>query len=912
MYLLLGKNLTNYFNEEGQKKFKTSFSEIKLAENAFYLLLKVEQIFMNILIILIVVLITTLVIFITYKAVQNSEKTRQKQIVQIEQIFPSIELLLSKLDSLCQYENGYFNNYKLLAWNSEAEPIISQIKPIPYGRIKLNALKVDMINSFFFKFNNASDSRNKFNQSFVNQELKKYHEFFNHIEDRKLDDQQRYAIVTDEDNNIVVAGAGSGKTTTIVGKVSYLLDRYKVSPSEILLISFTRKACDEMNYRIKRKMNIEIDTMTFHKLGLDIIASSYNKKPTIFEESGTKNLINGFISDQMKEGDYLLKLTKFFTDYLKSYKEENEFQSKGEYIQYIKDNNIKSYKQVEINFKGKMTFLRETCKSLEEVSIANYLFLNNINYEYEKKYKYDTATQAFAQYKPDFYLTDYDVYIEHFGVDRNYNVPKWFKGVSNDSAKKKYKDGIDWKRSIHKSNKTKLIETYSYEKHEGVLELNLEKKLKEHSIEISPKTPEEIWEVLNSIAEDDITNFTQLIITFLSLLKSNNYSIEEIKDKNTSNFKGFEQLRNSAFIELFSPILGCYNRHLNDLGEIDFSDMINNATDCIVSGNSKKNYKYIIIDEFQDISIGRYKLIKSLLKANSGSKLFAVGDDFQSIYRFSGSEISIFTEFEKYFGVSSKSFIETTYRFNSMLINLSTDFILKNPNQVRKKLKAFSNSDLLPFKILYSKSPLKNDSAPVIEALDEIINIVGANEKGKKVLLLGRYSYDIDLLKNDSTNFIVRWNKSKENYEVRYKLKSDLLIEFLTVHRSKGLEADFVIILNCSSGKYGFPSEQADDPVLNLLLTCADQFPNGEERRLFYVALTRCREKVFLIANSIYKSKFIVELENNSGLTDFVICPECKTGILSETSGVSLKGKEWKKMSCSNWNWGCEYIDWLT
>lgn len=840
---------------------------------------------------------------------KKGEKKRIDYIERIAELFPKIQDLLLQLDGYTSYQNGYFNNYKLRCWQTETEPVLNAIKQIPYDKIKLDSVQIDAINRLFLKFDTCIEDRANFNKAFIEQELSRYQQFFNNIEGRVLDDQQRRAIVIDEDNNIVVAGAGSGKTTTIAGKVSYLIDRYKIKPSEILLISFTRKACEEMQNRIRKKMDIDIDVMTFHKLGLEIIASATNKKPSIFDDSNFKKLINDFLSDQIKDQAYLLKVTHFFTEYLKPYKEENEFQSQGEYIQYIKDNNIKSYKQVEVPIAGKMTLLREACKSMEEVSIANYLFLNNINYEYEKKYKHDTATQAYSQYKPDFYLSDYDIYIEHFGVDRSNNVPEWFKGPDYNTANQKYREGMEWKRSLHKEKKTALIETYSYEKQEGILLSGLEDKLKRAGVAIRPKSPEEVWEILNEVSGDDVTNFTQLIITFLNLLKSNNYSIADLQRKNSSIQSEREKQRNSAFIEILKPILTKYNSHLQNIGEIDFSDMINHATDYVNRKSAEKKYKYVIIDEFQDISIGRYKLIKSILDNNPGCKSFVVGDDWQSIYRFSGSDISIFTEFEKNFGVTSKSYIETTYRFNSSLINISSEFILKNPNQVKKKLKSQSKQDFTPYNIFYSESIFNNDTAPVVNALNEILS---EKTTGQNIMLIGRYSHDIDFLKKDLANFNVKWDQGKESYEVIYKPAPALKMHFLTVHRAKGLEADYVILLNCSSGKYGFPSEQADDPILNLLLTQADQFPNGEERRLFYVAITRCRNKVHLIANSKYKSKFIAELEDKNALIKADKCPQCKTGILTQTSGVSAKGKVWAKLSCSNWNWGCDYLHWLT
>jgi DNA helicase-4 len=613
----------------------------------------------------------------------------------------------------------------------------------------------------------------------------------------------------------------------------------------------------------------------------------------------------------MKNERYLNQINTYFIEYLKPYKDDNEFESHGEYIQFIKDQNIRCFRTKEKNINGRITLQREYCKSTEEVMIANYLFLNNIIYEYERPYEIKTSDSKYSQYKPDFYLPEYHIYIEHFAIDRNGNAPRWFSAGEGLSPSEKYNRDMEFKQLTHKVFKTTLVETYSYEKKEGILLQNLQSKLRAKGVVFVPKSANEIWKIINEMAEDEVSNFTHLIITFLNLLKSNNYSINEVAEKNRKLFQGQEQKRNEIFLELFTPIYIKYNEHLKSIPTIDFSDMINHATEYISSEIVNLKYRYIIVDEYQDISISRYKLLKSIRDKNPGSKVYCVGDDWQSIFRFSGSDISLFTEFEKYFGVTEKSYIETTYRFNSRLINISSAFILKNPNQIRKKLISYNNEDFVPYEIHYTESNDNDDTTPVIESLNSIQNELNDQNKTCKILALGRYGYDIDFLKKDISNFTVVWNQSIESYKIQYNLYKNLEIEFLTVHRAKGLEADYVLLLNCNSGKYGFPSEQADDPILNLILTRADQFPNGEERRLFYVAMTRCSRKVFMITKAKYKSKFIIELENDNSVLLERKCPFCKTGRLIETSGTSYEGLPWRNLTCSNWNWGCDYLEWI-
>ena len=233
-----------------------------------------------------------------------------------------------------------------------------------------------------------------------------------------------------------------------------------------------------MKHRIKQKMNIDIEVNTFHSFGRKVIGQATNDMPSVIDEKEFYTQMNTIFNSLFKDSNYAGKVIKFITEYRLEQKNENDFKSHGEYINYLKENNIRAYKTAEVVINGRPTMLREYCKSLEEVQIANYLFLNGINYKYEDPYQHKTSDNKYAQYKPDFYLPDYDIYIEHFGlIDRNNNVPNWFSSSKNLSAKAKYNSDIAWKRKTHLKNKTTLVETFSYENKEGLLLLNLKNKL---------------------------------------------------------------------------------------------------------------------------------------------------------------------------------------------------------------------------------------------------------------------------------------------------------------------------------------------------------------------------------------------------------------------------------------------------
>ena len=304
---------------------------------------------------------------------------------------------------------------------------------------------------------------------------------------------------------------------------------------------------------------------------------------------------------------------------------------------------------------------------------------------------FDAPTTEYRAYKPDFTIEQNGkkVYVEHLAIARDGNIPHFFahEGETYSAAKKRYWDKIHWARAMHRSHGTQLIETYSYEMSEGILFANLTQKLTEAGITLRPKSPEEIWRIIIEAAKDEVDTFLTLLQTFITLMKSNNYFIAEVRQRNAHTRDSFENKRNALFLEIVGPIFDCYQLHLATRREIDFGDMINKAAKYIAEGKHTKQYLYVIIDEFQDISIGRYQLVRALKQRNPACKLFCVGDDWQSIYRFTGSDIALFQHFEEFFGFTAKSKIETTYRFHEPLIKLSSDFILRNPNQEKKALK---------------------------------------------------------------------------------------------------------------------------------------------------------------------------------------------------------------------------------
>jgi len=747
-------------------------------------------------------------------------------------------------------------------------------------------------------------SRKLHNDSFVEEELVRRKDFLDNAASFSLDDQQRRAVIADEDNSLVIAGAGSGKTMTIEGKVRYLIEVLDVSADTILPISFTKKSAEDMKKRIDVR---GVNPQTFHKFGLTAVQSVENRQPKIFDETNIGKLLREFIEQLSKNATYLTSLNNFFLNYIKIPKSQFEFHSLGDYIQYMKDQNFNTYKRIKIPFQGRETFRNETVKSIEECIIANFLIFNRVEYEYEKQYELPYSQFGRKKsYKPDFTIdTDKgNIYLEHLGMDADGNVPAFFAGPNEThiEATRKYHRMLDWKRRLHSQNGTTLIESYSFQFSNGSLIDQLKDNLQKAGVKLNPMSPEETWELIQNSGKDQVDGFISLCQTFLALLKSNGHSIADAKKFNTeADTNKLLKIRAELFLELFEPIFDLYEKILRENGEIDFNDMINKATEYIEEGDYYCPLSYVIVDEFQDLSFGRYRILQAIRKQNPDVKFSCVGADWHSISRFAGSDISLFSDFSKHFGFTLTSRIETTYRFNDPLISMSSEFILKNPHQMPKSLKAPGDKGPTTHSIVESESTAGDDTEALTIAINELVD-KGLTEKSE-VYIVGRYNFDLKRIMNRDKRFTISFSTGLIKYKFpKGVLKGKTLnMNFVTAHKSKGLEADYVVVINCNSGKYGFPSGKADDPILNLLLSSSDQFENGEERRLFYVAMTRTKNHVTFITDRYRKSKFIKELQDEKGVRE-LRCPRCGNGEL-----IKRSGKGYLFYGCSNFAFGCKY-----
>ena len=717
--------------------------------------------------------------------------------------------------------------------------------------------------------------RARANEAFVAKELVRSRELFDRIEMHPLTQEQRKAVVVDERRNLVIAAAGSGKTSVIVAKAAWLVQNGFQRPSQLLLLAFANAARDEMKERLRTGLGAagadDITVRTFHRLGVAIIGEADGRRPSLAavaeDDLALLDQLKGFVEALRDDPKISASVLDWFQHLFAPYRSRHDFKSRGEYYDYLRSFSIRALNG-------------EKVKSFEEVVIANFFYLNGLRYEYEAPYEHVTATPKKRQYKPDFHLPDHGIYIEHFGLDAKGNTAPYVD-------RKKYVRDMKWKREIHARYGTVLIETFSFEHADGVLLRNLEEELAARGVTMSPIPPERVFAVLRE--KGRIAPFTKLVATFLRHFKGSGLSFPALAKRAAAHR---DRARSQAFLELFRPIFERYQHALGESGEVDFEDMIIQATDLVEAGRFHSPFRYILVDEFQDISPGRARLLKALLQSSPGARLFAVGDDWQAIYRFTGSDTAIMREFRKRFGPFERSDLETTFRCSDRLAAVATDFVLRNRAQIRKTVRATRSTNR---PAVHVGLPREQGSPLLLEALDRIAEDARRYDGRSDVLLISRYQHqkpsDIDTL--------------------REKHPALLRLDWTTAHGSKGRQADYVVVLSLCSGKYGFPSEMVDDPLLDLVLAAPEDHPNAEERRLLYVAITRARRQAFLLADGDAPSPFVNELIGGKyDVTVFgrppegdVSCPRCSEGRLIERKPSQEGGIFY---GCSNYPW-CEY-----
>lgn len=714
-----------------------------------------------------------------------------------------------------------------------------------------------------------------YNNEILEKEYLKYKEYFENmykgIDDNiKLDKEQIKAILAEEDFSLIIAGAGTGKTTTMVAKIKYLIEIKKVNPSDIVVMSYTRKATEELEKRLIIDFNLPVNVTTFHSLGLMHIREIFNDRKCYVVDENIKNQIfyKYFSKKIFPYKDKVKEIIDLFSPNLISkkwvfgnYFKENyqNYQTFDEYFDNYKKHKISETNDIkktvdsiieqDLNKEEVYTIKKELVKSKGEAIIANFLFCNNIDYKYEKIYPQILENKRI--YKPDFTLNlaGEEIYIEYFGLST------YTKDTLN-----RYQKIKKIKEEYHQKHKTKFIKL-DYMEQDDLIN-TLKSELEKYGFILKPKSYEDIYDTIisnNPIRE--LFPFKDFLYGIINKIKSNPKRTEyqEIISNHLKTTLGDElylKLRQYYYIDDFYKFYQEYLYRKEDYG-FDFCDMIYYANKYINKVNNKElNFKYLIIDEYQDISKERYEFTYKIATKDK-AKIIAVGDDWQSIYSFNGSKIEYIYNFEKYFKGAKLFKITNTYRNSQSLVDYTATFIMKNKDQIKKDLTSTKNI-FNPIRFVMF------NEGEEYETLKKLILKINQEYQEHKIMILARNNKTIDDCFQDP---MLKDEVGTKIELVGYK---DIDIDGMTIHKSKGLTSDEVILLGLNQN---FPGNSHNTFWIENLFkyhTPEESIEYAEERRLFYVALTRTKNYVYLLVNrnpklrSIFINEIYNIIKNNS------------------------------------------------
>ncbi|WP_232784111.1 UvrD-helicase domain-containing protein [Moritella sp. Urea-trap-13] len=633
--------------------------------------------------------------------------------------------ILEQYQQLTQViEQGYIPHSKWLSLKQKLSPWADWLEILPQINHIPPTLKLPLAHLRFWQ-QSQDDNLDKYNQAVMNKHKQSHKILFDNLESHPLTEKQRDACVVANDANLVLAGAGCGKTSVMLGRCAYLLESQQATADSILILAFAKDAAQEMKTRLAERLpNAKITVKTFHALALDIIKQVDGGKPKISKLAS---------SDSAKQ--------QFFKQSIAALLLDNEVLDKD-----LRDEDFKAL--------------------FSEYCYAYVAWLGKL-----PENKHDAEVQRLLAGKGGYKKL----------LSQLVELTMQYKNTLTDKSKQK----------------------------------------------------------LNALSDTHFAALTHEIVEIL---------------------------------------LGFYEADLHENNELDFDGMITKACDYVSNGQFNSPWLHILVDEFQDISQARASLVRQLQTQHDDSKLFCVGDDWQAIYQFAGSDIAVTTRFSDYFGITCTLPLDTTFRFNDQISAVASKFVMANAEQMDKQITTQSKAKKACVQISYyqlgndqknsnKQSDKKantllpeNELLPVNKLLpanelllEKKLAQLAANNTGKQkgegkqksVLLLARF------------NFQLPDAKSQAALSLQYP---QLEIKAMTVHSAKGQEADNVIVLAMEAGEHGFPCHKRRHPFAEILQPDLSGFPDAEERRLFYVALTRARQQVSLLCNKDKPSDFVEEL----------------------------------------------------
>src|SRR2546430_13167267 len=642
------------------------------------------------------------------------------------------------------------------------------------------------------------------------------------VDDLKADEAQRNAIVRDDVRNLVIAGAGSGKTRTIVGRIRFLLER-SVPPTAIVAVTFTNKASEEMQDRLKQ-MGVAIadrekggvTVSTLHSVGKRVVQATTTGPISVADDRWTDSLVASVLREARTGQDPRLAQL-YLNAILNFHRNEDETAPAV--------GGDKTYR----------TLRGEHVRSIGERMIADFLFFSHVEYKYEAKASWASVGGGRGAYHPDFTLAESGASIEYWGVNRGGDVPAdWTTSTGE------YKQGMAWKRDQFHGEGKALIEFYDYERTERTLDAALRERLTRAGIVLRPMTLEEVGKSFGDLKYIG-SSIERLLVQFITNARALRREPNEIQPHLKRSTP-----RVHHFGLLGIAVLERYQAALSAEGRIDFSDMLHRAADILESGtNPLPKFEHVLVDEFQDTSAAMARFLKALV-AVTGARLFAVGDDWQAIYGFAGGDVDHIINFESHFGPASITILNVNYRSPAVIVEAGAALIARNERQVPKQVVIFSRE---PGEAYVHE--VSDDDSAIVDRTASLVRQELRRGPAARILVLSRTNHLLeDIIEACRRSGVPVGNPDRNVQGVR----------ILSAHKAKGLEADVVIVANASDHLFGFPSKVENPDVLEPVRMSAGDAP-AEERRPFYVAITRAMKRLHLVTRQGLPSPYLAEIE---------------------------------------------------
>ncbi|MFC6154792.1 UvrD-helicase domain-containing protein [Nocardioides yefusunii] len=683
--------------------------------------------------------------------------------------------------------------------------------------------------------------RRSTNDLVVRQASSRHKTFFDTVLGQPLSTDQAAAVAATENRLLVVGPAGSGKTSLLAARAAWTLRRGIGPQGRVLFLTFDQAAADDarrLTDECLGRAGVDperVQVRSFGEFARDVVEQARGTRPRAAEwtEGATGLQVISEIATRLRD-------------------EDEEFRRRWDTYRLLfarpttADPATLPHEDPAAEF---TTLAGEVARSRGERMLADWLVLNGIDHRWRLPYPRTTSTLDDSQYCPDLRYPGIDLWHEHVVPDAE--VTQLHEGP-------RHEDTMEWRRRVHERHGSTMIETVESEVVGGW-------GLKKLSDTLINRGVTPVWnpDALGDHAHVRHDDLVRLVRSFMTQVKSTGNTRASLDLAWRRNGRSHST---RLFLDLYWPIHEAWQARLEAEGVNDAEDDLTQATTALESGLDM-GFTTVLLDDAQDVSGPRARMVRALVERPE-RHLLAVGDDWQSVHRFAGADLSVLTDFRRWFGPFETMSLPSTFRSPQTVTDTAAEFVQRNPRQVRRTVRSTLASPGEPVQLVRLGS---EDEIP--RAVASWLNDLSRRVTSASVLVLGRYGFEQTLLGED--------------------VPANLQVRFSTVHDAKGREADHVLLPRMVSGDHGFPSDVPADPVLDLVVSNAEGFRHAEERRLFHVALTRARSTVTLMTVQGKESAFVTELARYEQLEasalstadDLVACPACRRGSLVRSSG---------------------------